>query len=105
MYPCWCSSTAITVLSRVGRRPRMEHFTFGRNNGLRVSEFALGAGMFGTRWGLGAEAGQAVAMLDRFAEAGGTVIDTAASYQFGESEEILGPLLTGRREAFTLATK
>ena len=34
----------------------MEHFTFGRNNGLRVSALALGAGNFGTRWGYGADA-------------------------------------------------
>jgi aryl-alcohol dehydrogenase-like predicted oxidoreductase len=27
----------------------MEHFTFGRNNGLRVSALALGAGSFGSR--------------------------------------------------------
>ena len=32
----------------------MRHFTFGRNNGLRVSALALGAGTFGTRWGYGA---------------------------------------------------
>ena len=83
----------------------MEHFTFGRTNGLRVSELALGAGNFGTRWGYGAEPEAARAILDRFAEAGGTFLDTAASYQAGESEEILGRLLTGRRDQFTLATK
>ena len=32
-------------------------------------------------------------------------IDTAASYQAGESEEILGRILSGRRDEFTLATK
>jgi aryl-alcohol dehydrogenase-like predicted oxidoreductase len=64
----------------------MDHFTFGRNNGMRVSALALGAGNFGTRWGYGAEPEVARAMLDRFAEAGGTFIDTAASYQAGASE-------------------
>lgn len=83
----------------------MEHFTFGRNNGLRVSALSLGAGMFGTRWGYGAEPGDAAAIVDRFADAGGTFIDTAASYQVGESEENLGRLLAGRRDAFTIATK
>jgi aryl-alcohol dehydrogenase-like predicted oxidoreductase len=63
----------------------MEHFTFGRNNGMRVLALALGAGNFGTRWGYGAEPEVARAMLDRFAEAGGTFIDTAASYQAGAS--------------------
>jgi aryl-alcohol dehydrogenase-like predicted oxidoreductase len=83
----------------------MEHFTFGRNNGLRVSALALGAGNFGTRWGYGADADTARAMVDRFAEAGGTAIDTAASYQVGESEENLGRILAGRRDQFTIATK
>ena len=83
----------------------MEHFTFGRNNGLRVSALALGAGMFGTRWGYGADYDTSKAILDKFADAGGTLIDTAASYQVGESEENLGKLLAGRRDAFTLATK
>ncbi|MCV7225674.1 aldo/keto reductase [Mycolicibacterium komossense] len=83
----------------------MEHFTFGRNNGLRVSALALGAGNFGTRWGYGAEFDTAKTMFDAFADAGGTFIDTAASYQVGESEENLGRLLAGRREQFTVATK
>jgi aryl-alcohol dehydrogenase-like predicted oxidoreductase len=83
----------------------MEHFTFGRNNGLRVSALALGAGTFGTRWGYGAEPDVARQIFDRFADAGGTFIDTAASYQVGESEENLGRLLAGRRDQFTVATK
>lgn len=83
----------------------MDHFTFGRNNGLRVSALALGAGNFGTRWGYGADQDAARAMFDRFADAGGTFIDTAAGYQVGESEEILGRLLAGRRDVFTVATK
>jgi aryl-alcohol dehydrogenase-like predicted oxidoreductase len=83
----------------------MEHFTFGRNNGLRVSALALGAGMFGTRWGYGADFDAAKAMFEKFADAGGTFIDTAASYQVGESEENLGKLLAGRRDQFTVATK
>jgi aryl-alcohol dehydrogenase-like predicted oxidoreductase len=83
----------------------MEHFTFGRNNGLRVSALALGAGNFGTRWGYGADADTARALVDGFADAGGTAIDTAASYQVGESEENLGRILAGRRNQFTIATK
>jgi aryl-alcohol dehydrogenase-like predicted oxidoreductase len=83
----------------------VQHFTFGRNTGLRVSEIALGAGMFGTRLGYGAEPGDVRQMLEKFADAGGTFIDTAASYQVGESEENLGKLLVGRRDQFTVATK
>ncbi len=44
-------------------------------------------------------------MFERFAETGGTFIDTAESYQFGESEEIIGGLLGDDRDHFTLATK
>jgi aryl-alcohol dehydrogenase-like predicted oxidoreductase len=83
----------------------MEHFTFGRNNGLRVSALALGTGTFGTRWGYGADPGTAKQIFDKFADAGGTFIDTAASYQVGEAEENLGRLLAGRRDQFTVATK
>jgi aryl-alcohol dehydrogenase-like predicted oxidoreductase len=83
----------------------MQHFTFGRNNGLRVSALALGAGMFGTRWGYGADYSASEQIFNEFAEAGGTFIDTAASYQVGESEEYLGRLLAGRRDRFSVATK
>jgi len=83
----------------------MEHFIFGRNNGLRVSALALGAGNFGTRWGYGADADTSRQIFDKFADTGGTFIDTAASYQVGESEEILGHMLAGRRDQFTVATK
>jgi aryl-alcohol dehydrogenase-like predicted oxidoreductase len=40
-----------------------------------------------------------------YGAARGNFIDTANGYQFGESEEILGELLTGRRDDFVLATK
>ena len=83
----------------------MRYTTFGRTTGLRVSELALGTGMFGTRWGTGSDLAESRKVFDRFAEAGGTFLDTAESYQFGESEEILGQLLTGVRSQFTVATK
>ena len=83
----------------------MQHRTFGRLTGLRVSEYALGAGNFGTSWGTGAEPGEARRMFDRFAEAGGTLIDTAESYQLGESETMLGDFLAADRDHFVVATK
>ncbi|WP_218029937.1 aldo/keto reductase [Streptomyces rishiriensis] len=55
-------------------------------------------------WGTGSDLGESARVLDRFADAGGTFIDTAESYQAAESEEILG-LLRTRRDRFTLATK
>ena len=83
----------------------MQHRTFGRLTGLRVSEYALGAGNFGTGWGTGAEPDEARRMFDRFAEAGGTLIDTAESYQLGESETLLGDFLAADRDHFVVATK
>lgn len=83
----------------------MQHLTLGRNNGLRVSEIALGTGNFGTGWGHGADADTARQMFDTYASAGGTFIDTAAVYQNGQAEEFLGTLLAGRRSEFTVATK
>ncbi|MFD7378153.1 aldo/keto reductase [Streptomyces mirabilis] len=83
----------------------MRYTTFGRRTGLRVSEYALGTGNFGTGWGAGAEPDEARRMFDRFAEAGGTFLDTADSYQFGESEELVGKFVAADRDHFVLATK
>src|SRR5580765_3844608 len=83
----------------------MRYKIFGRRTGLRVSELALDAGNFGTRWGHGAERGEAKKVFDRYIEAGGNFIDTADSYQFGESEEIVGDFIAADRDYFVLATK
>ena len=71
----------------------MRYKVFGRHTGLRVSELVLGTGLFGTRWGHGADPDEARRILDAYAEAGGNFIDTADSYQFGELEELLGQLV------------
>jgi aryl-alcohol dehydrogenase-like predicted oxidoreductase len=83
----------------------MRYTTFGRRTGLRVSEYALGTGNFGTGWGSGAERPEAQRIFDRFAEAGGTFIDTADGYQAGQSETMLGEFLAADRDHFVLATK
>jgi aryl-alcohol dehydrogenase-like predicted oxidoreductase len=83
----------------------MRYTTFGRRTGLRVSEYALGTGNFGTGWGAGADRDESRRMFDRFAEAGGTFIDTADVYQFGDSEELLGEFLATDRDHFVLGTK
>jgi aryl-alcohol dehydrogenase-like predicted oxidoreductase len=73
----------------------MRYRTIGTDPKTRraVSVLALGTHLFGTKTGEAA----AFAILDRYAEAGGTFIDTADSYAFwvndtqgGESEELLG---------------
>jgi aryl-alcohol dehydrogenase-like predicted oxidoreductase len=83
----------------------MRYKIFGRRTGLRVSELALDAGNFGTRWGHGAERGEAKKVFDRYVEAGGNFIDTADGNQFGESEEIVGDFIAADRDYFVLATK
>jgi aryl-alcohol dehydrogenase-like predicted oxidoreductase len=83
----------------------MRHMTWGARTGLRVSECALGTANFGTSWGGGASRAEALGMLDRFAAADGTFIDTADCYQYGEAESIVGEFLTGRRDLFVVGSK
>jgi aryl-alcohol dehydrogenase-like predicted oxidoreductase len=90
-------------ISRKGRI--MRYKLFGQHTGLRVSEFVLGTGTFGTRWGHGAQPDEARRIFDGYAQAGGNFIDCADSYQFGEAEELLGEFLPGRRDEFVLASK
>lgn len=82
----------------------MKYTTFGKT-GLQVAQVALGTGNFGTGWGHGADDDVSRAVFNAYAEAGGNFIDAADVYQFGQSEELLGSLLQGRREDFVLATK
>ena len=82
----------------------MRYQTFGRRTGLRVSEYALGTANFGTGpTAAGTDGARQV--FDAFADAGGTTIDTSNRYQGGQSESLLGDLLTGRRDQFVVITK
>lgn len=83
----------------------MRYTAFGRRTGLRVSEYALGTANFGTAWGGGAERAEARKIFDRFAEAGGTLIDTADCYGFGQAEEFLADCLAADREHFVVSSK
>jgi aryl-alcohol dehydrogenase-like predicted oxidoreductase len=82
----------------------MEYRTLG-NSGCAVSSLALGTMTFGSE----ADEKAAYAQLDRFVEAGGTLIDTADVYSAGKSEEIIGRWLADRpadvTEPVVLATK
>lgn len=82
----------------------MRYKLFG-NTGLRVSEVALGTGTFGTGWGWGADSAESKRVFDGFAQAGGTFLDCADVYQFGESERILADLIAADRDHFVLASK
>ncbi len=58
-------------------------------------------------WGVETDADEAAAQLVTFHDAGGTLVDTAASYGFGETEELIGQLMADvvPRANLTLATK
>ena len=68
---------------------------------LTVSRLALGAMLFG---GATPE-DESHRILDRFLEAGGTLIDTADVYGDGTSERVLAPWLARHRDDVVIATK
>ena len=81
----------------------MEYRLLG-GSGCAVSALALGALTFGNE----ASEADSHAQLDLFAEAGGTLVDTADVYADTRSEEIIGRWLASRpgvRQAVVLATK
>jgi aryl-alcohol dehydrogenase-like predicted oxidoreductase len=80
-------------------------YTLLGNSGLRVSELALGTMTFGTDWGWGASESESAKQFELFAEAGGTLIDTANKYTNGSAESILGELLAPDRDHFVVGTK
>ncbi len=71
--------------------------------GLRVSRLGLGT----MTWGRDTDEHEARDQLVAFAEAGGTLVDTAAAYADGHSEELLGSLIGDvvARDDLVLATK
>ncbi|MFI9260653.1 aldo/keto reductase [Streptomyces sioyaensis] len=71
--------------------------------GISVSEYALGAMMLGA-WG-NTDHDECVRLVHRALDAGINFVDTADVYAAGESEEIVGKALQGRRDEVVLATK
>ena len=80
----------------------MQHRPLGRT-GVQVSPLCLGAMMFGA-WG-NPDHDDSVRIIHRALDAGVTFVDTADVYAQGESEEIVGRALQGRRDEVVLATK
>ncbi|MFD8547325.1 aldo/keto reductase [Streptomyces sp. NPDC059649] len=71
--------------------------------GISVSEYALGAMMLGA---LGnTDHADCVRLVHRALDAGINFVDTADMYSAGESEEIVGKALKGRRDDVVLASK
>ena len=80
----------------------MRYRLLGRT-GVTVSTQCLGAMMFGAMGN--PDHAECEAIIDRALDAGINFIDTADVYGAGESEEIVGRALKGRRDDVVLATK
>ncbi|MEZ0293297.1 MAG: aldo/keto reductase [Solirubrobacteraceae bacterium] len=80
----------------------MDHRTLGRT-GVQVSKLCLGTMMFGA-WG-NTDHDDSIRIIHRALDAGINFVDTADVYSGGESEEIVGKALKGRRDDVVLATK
>ena len=80
----------------------MEYRRLG-STGVKVSPLCLGAMMFGS-WG-NHDHDDCERIIRRALDAGINFVDTADGYSAGESEEIVGKALKGRRDDVVLATK
>ena len=80
----------------------MKQRMLGRT-GVSVSPLCLGAMMFGA-WG-NPDHDESIRIIHRALDAGLNFVDTADVYSRGESEEIVGKALKGRRDRVVLATK
>jgi aryl-alcohol dehydrogenase-like predicted oxidoreductase len=80
----------------------MEYRPLGRT-GVQVSKLCLGTMMFGA-WG-NPDHDDSIRVIHAALDAGVNFVDTADVYSAGESEEIVGKALKGRRDDVVLATK
>ncbi|PWU54175.1 aldo/keto reductase [Micromonospora globispora] len=80
----------------------MHYRTLGRT-GIQVSPYCLGAMMFGAIGN--PDHDDSIRIIHKALDAGINFIDTADLYSRGESEEIVGKALKGRRENVVVATK
>ena len=80
----------------------MEYRRLGRT-GVRVSAHCLGTMMFGA-WG-NRDHDDSIRIIRAAIDGGINFVDTADVYSAGESEEIVGKALEGRRDEVVLATK
>jgi len=81
----------------------MKYRVLGRT-GVRVSEIGVGAWALGGGWGAQSEA-DSLAALHSAIDRGVNLIDTAAGYGNGRSEQIIGEVLKQRPERIFVATK
>jgi aryl-alcohol dehydrogenase-like predicted oxidoreductase len=78
----------------------VQYRTLGRT-GIKVSPYALGTLMFATS--MGNDPGDSARIIHKAIDAGINIVDTADAY--GDSEEVVGKALEGRRDDVVLATK
>ena len=87
----------------------MEYRPLG-NSGLKVPVLTFGTGTFGGRtdffkaWGA-SDVKEATRLVDVCLDAGLTMFDSADVYSQGQSEEILGRAIAGRRDRVLISTK
>jgi len=88
----------------------MEYRLLG-GSGLKVSALSFGAGTLGggteffNAWGATDDIAQARRLVDMCFEAGVNLFDTADVYSNGQSEEVLGKALEGKRYQVLISTK
>src|SRR5215218_3089822 len=99
---------AHALIVQLSREDSMEYRRLGRS-GLFVSALTLGTMTFGGRGAFSKVGSTDVAgarrHVDMCLEAGVNLFDTANIYSGGESEELLGEAIVGRRDELLLATK
>jgi len=87
----------------------MEYRVLG-SSGFNVPVLSFGTGTFGgdhpffSKWG-NSNVDQASRIVDICLDAGANLFDTADVYSFGQSEEILGQAIGGRRDKLLISTK
>ncbi|GAA1304840.1 aldo/keto reductase [Planotetraspora silvatica] len=84
----------------------MDYVTMGRS-GLKVSRACLGTMNFGSGDHplAGCGEGEAAQIIGAFLDRGNNFVDTADAYTGGQSEEVVGRAIKGRRDEVVLATK
>ncbi|MFI4936605.1 MAG: aldo/keto reductase, partial [Caulobacterales bacterium] len=82
----------------------MDYVNLGRS-GLKVSRACLGAMNFGTSENAPCDEAEARRIIDAFLDTGNNFIDTANVYTGGQSEEIVGRAVAGKRDKVVIATK
>jgi len=72
---------------------------------MKVSVIGIGTWQLGGEWGKNFEQAEVDAMIDKGAELGINLIDTAECYGDHLSEELIGQAIKGQREKWIIATK